>query len=126
MPVFTYVELENTDNEKMRFQATLSMNQLEIGRGYGANKKQAKMIAAKMALIGMAPNVYNEWAQSPGRIEALNRQNRNGEEVVMKEKSQFANLDKSSSPNNDDYSEKSAPGTPLIHGSGSKRSCSEF
>jgi len=34
----------------MRFLATLSLNKFEVGKGYGANKKAAKMTAGRMAL----------------------------------------------------------------------------
>jgi len=60
VPIFTFTEVE-TDNEKMRFLGTLSLNKFEIGKGYGANKKTAKMSAARMALIALVPNVYAEW-----------------------------------------------------------------
>lgn len=43
------------------------------------------MTAARMALLGMVPNVYKEWVASQGRITALYRQNRNGDEVVAKD-----------------------------------------
>lgn len=72
VPVFSFTEVE-TDNEKMRFIATLSLNKFEVGKGYGANKKLAKMSAARMALQGMVPNVYRDWAQSSQRIKALNQ-----------------------------------------------------
>lgn len=49
MPVFTFTEVE-TENQKMRFLATLSLNKFEVGKGYGANKKAAKMTAGRMAL----------------------------------------------------------------------------
>ena len=81
VPVFSFTEVE-TENEKMRFLATLSLNKHDVGKGYGANKKASKMSAARMALIALVPNVYAEWHQSSGRINALNRQNRNGELVV--------------------------------------------
>lgn len=61
------MEVEGTENDKMRFLTTLSLNKIEIGQGYGANKKAAKLNAARMALQGMAPNVYREWVQSEGR-----------------------------------------------------------
>lgn len=50
VPLFAYIEIENYSNDKMRFQATLLINKLEVGKGYGANKKAAKGLAAKMAL----------------------------------------------------------------------------
>ncbi len=84
VPVFTFTEIE-TENDKMRFLATLSLNKFEVGKGYGANKKSAKMTAARMALMGMVPNVYKEWVASQGRISALYRQHRNGDEVVAKD-----------------------------------------
>lgn len=34
----------------MRFIATLNLNKFEVGKGYGANKKSAKMNAARIAL----------------------------------------------------------------------------
>ena len=37
-------------NEKMRFLTCLSLNKFEVGKGYGANKKVAKMNAARMCL----------------------------------------------------------------------------
>jgi dsRNA-specific ribonuclease len=49
VPVFSFIEVE-TENEKMRFIATLSLNKFDVGKGYGANKKSAKMSAARMAL----------------------------------------------------------------------------
>ncbi len=60
VPVFSFTEVE-TENEKMRFLATLSLNKHDVGRGYGANKKASKMSAARMALIALCPNVYTEW-----------------------------------------------------------------
>lgn len=50
VPVYTFVEVEGTENDKMRFLTTLSLNKLEVGQGYGANKKAAKLNAARMAL----------------------------------------------------------------------------
>lgn len=84
VPVFSFVEVE-TENDKMRFIATLSLNKFDIGKGYGANKKAAKMTAARMALQTMVSNVYKDWVASQGRIDALNRINRNGEEVVRQD-----------------------------------------
>ena len=72
MPHFDFVEQE-TSNEKMRFLASLSLNKIQVGKGYGANKKQAKMTASRMLLQAMVPNVYLEWVSSSGRVEALNR-----------------------------------------------------
>lgn len=66
----------------MRFTASLSLNKIEVGKGYGANKKIAKTNASRMALKGMVPNVYQEWVTSQNRVTALNKQNRNGEEIV--------------------------------------------
>jgi dsRNA-specific ribonuclease len=34
----------------MRFIAILNINKFEVGKGYGANKRIAKMTAARMAL----------------------------------------------------------------------------
>ena len=56
----------------MRYIATLHLNQFEVGKGYGSNKKLSKNTAARMALQGMVPNVYQEWVQSCGRKKALN------------------------------------------------------
>ncbi len=78
VPVFTFSEVEESENPKMRFIAILNINKFEVGKGYGANKRIAKMTAARMALQGMVPNVFQEWVTSCGRINALNRQNRNG------------------------------------------------
>jgi hypothetical protein len=44
------------------------------------------MSAARMALVALVPKVYAEWQNSSGRIVALNKQNRNGVEVVEQEK----------------------------------------
>jgi dsRNA-specific ribonuclease len=60
VPVFSFIEVE-TENEKMRFIATLSLNKFDVGKGYGANKKSAKMSAARMALQSLVPNVYFDW-----------------------------------------------------------------
>jgi len=57
----------------MRFIAMLNINKFEVGKGYGANKRIAKMTAARMALQGMVPNVFQEWVSSSGRVSALNR-----------------------------------------------------
>lgn len=88
MPVFSFTEVE-TENEKMRFLATLSLNKFEVGKGYGANKKFAKMSSARMALISLVPQVYAEWQQSSGRINALYKQNRNGHDVVAQEQAEL-------------------------------------
>jgi hypothetical protein len=56
----------------MRYIAALNLNSFEVGKGYGSNKKQAKMTAGRMALQGMVPNVYQEWVQSFSRKKALN------------------------------------------------------
>jgi hypothetical protein len=69
----------------MRFIAMLNINKFEVGKGYGANKRVAKMTAARMALQGMVPNVFQEWVSSSGRISALNRQHRNGLEILEQE-----------------------------------------
>ena len=53
VPIFTFEERECEPlgkNEKMRFIAYLSLNQFEVGKGYGANKRIAKMTASTMAL----------------------------------------------------------------------------
>jgi dsRNA-specific ribonuclease len=57
----------------MRFIAILNINKFEVGKGYGANKRIAKMTAARMALQVMVPNVFQEWVTSCGRLNALNR-----------------------------------------------------
>ena len=94
MPVFTFSEAEQCDNPKMRFIATLSVNKFEVGKGYGANKRVAKMTAARMALQGMVPNVFQEWVMSHGRLNALNKQNRNGVEILEQEQADLGlNLD---------------------------------
>lgn len=73
--------MEEQGNPKMRFIATLSLNKYAVGKGYGANKKQAKMTAGRMALQGMVPNVYQEWVLSTGRKNALTRLGKNSDEV---------------------------------------------
>ena len=98
VPIFAYIEIENHTNAKMRFQATLLINKLEVGKGFGANKKQAKTAAAKMALQAMVPSVYREWVFSDGRKVALNKINLNGEEVLMKEQKQLSPSQLSSPP----------------------------
>jgi dsRNA-specific ribonuclease len=45
----------------MRFFASLKLNQYEVGKGYGSNKKNAKNIAAKLALNNLAPTLYAQW-----------------------------------------------------------------
>ena len=89
-PCFDYTEVEELGkgNPKMRFTASLSLNKIEVGKGYGANKKIAKTNASRMALKGMVPNVYQEWVTSQNRVTALNKQNRNGEEIVQQEQQQ--------------------------------------
>lgn len=98
VPIFTYIEIESHTNVKMRFQATLSINKLEVGKGFGANKKAAKTAAAKMALQAMVPDIYREWVFSEGRKVALNKINLNGEEVLMKEQKQMSPSQLSSPP----------------------------
>jgi hypothetical protein len=51
----------------------LNINKFEVGKGYGANKRIAKMTAARMALQGMVPNVFKEWVTSSNRLNALNQ-----------------------------------------------------
>lgn len=57
----------------MRFVAHLHLNKFEVGKGYGSNKRNAKMTAAKMALQVMVPNVYQEWELSTRRWTALQK-----------------------------------------------------
>ncbi len=79
--MFTFSEIEEQGNPKMRFIATLNLNKYAVGKGYGANKKQAKMTAGRMALQGMVPNVYQEWVLSIGRKNALMRVGKNADDV---------------------------------------------
>jgi len=50
IPEFDFTEQELTANAKMRFLGVLKLNGYEVGKGYGANKKQAKNVAACFAL----------------------------------------------------------------------------
>lgn len=77
--------MEEQGNPKMRFVATLNLNKFAVGKGYGMNKKQAKTTASRMALQGMVPNVFQEWASSNGRKAALTRLGKNADEVFVRE-----------------------------------------
>lgn len=87
--MFTFTEIEENNNPKMRYIATLHLNKYSVGKGYGANKKLAKMTAARMALQGIVPNVFKEWVQSSGRKNALIRLGKNVNEVLEKETQQL-------------------------------------
>ena len=45
----------------MRFYGTLKFNGIIVGKGYGSNKKQVKMVAARLALMNLVPTLYREW-----------------------------------------------------------------
>jgi hypothetical protein len=45
----------------MRFFASLKLNQYEVGKGYGSNKKNAKNVAARLALTNLVPTLYSQW-----------------------------------------------------------------
>ena len=49
------------DNPRMRFYGTLKFNGYVVGKGYGANKKQVKQVAARVALMNLVPSLYREW-----------------------------------------------------------------
>lgn len=56
-----YTEQEIHDNHRMRFYAEMKFNGYTVGKAYGANKKQCKSTAAKIALTIVAPKIYKEW-----------------------------------------------------------------
>lgn len=47
------------------------MNGLEVGRGVGPNKKQAKLIASQVALSNICPSLYNEWKAKNQKIKQI-------------------------------------------------------
>lgn len=59
-----YVEQEQTDNQQMRFYGTLRLNGHVVGKGFGSNKKQVKLVASRLALQNLAPNLYKQWLNS--------------------------------------------------------------
>lgn len=56
-----YVEQEECNNPHMRFYGTLSLNDRVVGKGYGGNKKQVKLVASRLALQNIAPTLYKQW-----------------------------------------------------------------
>lgn len=50
-----------SENPKLRFYCSVKLNSIEVGRGLGQNKKQAKYLAARVALKNIAPTLYEEW-----------------------------------------------------------------
>jgi len=46
----------------MRFLVKININNIEVSKGYGRNKKSAKYAAAQILLQLICPNIYREWA----------------------------------------------------------------
>ena len=56
------------ENSQLKFYCSVRLNGVEVGRGVGSNKKQAKLIASQVGLQNVSPTLYEEWRSKLGHL----------------------------------------------------------
>ena len=65
----------------MKFLVTIKINNIEVSKGYGRNKKSAKYAATQILLQLVCPNIYREWAANKQKLIPEFCQDKNNAEL---------------------------------------------
>jgi len=58
IPVYEEEQQEQLENPRLRFLTCLKMNSEIVSKGYGPNKREAKIAAVTSLLNVIAPNIF--------------------------------------------------------------------